>query len=152
MEEAKRCFPGWEVVRRIGRGTFGNVYEIKRIDGFGDVGHSAMKLISIPTSVNEIDAYRDDGYDDASLATLFRTQVESIMSEFRIMAQLRGNSNIVSYEDHAVIQHENDPGWDLLIRMELLTSLPNYFNTGPICSGNKCFLNLLMITQLSQSI
>lgn len=129
MEEAKRCFPGWEVVRSIGSGTFGKVYEIKRVDGFGEIEHSAMKIISVPMTSTEVSAYRDDGYDDASLSTLFRKQVEGILSEYRLMSKLKGNSNIVSYEDHAIIPHETDPGWDILIRMELLTSLPNYFNT-----------------------
>lgn len=128
MEGPKHCFPGWEVVRSIGIGTFGKVYEIRKTDGFGEVEHSAMKTISVPVSASEVVAYRDDGYDDASLASLFRTQVENIMSEFRLMSKLKGNSNIVSYEDHMVVPHENDPGWDILIRMELLNSLPNYFN------------------------
>lgn len=127
MEKNKRCFPGWEIVRSIGSGTFGKVYEIKRVDDFGEIEHSAMKWISIPASASEMDGYRDDGYDDQSLAALFRKQAEGIVSEFRLMSKLKGNSNIVSYEDHMVIPHESDPGWDILIRMELLTSLPNYF-------------------------
>ena len=43
------------------------------------------------------------------------------------MAQFKGNSNIVSYEDHMTVPHDDGKGWDILIRMELLTSLPEYF-------------------------
>ena len=43
-----------------------------------------------------------------------------------MMYQLRGTTNIVSYEDHEVRKHENDVGWDIMIRMELLTPLDTY--------------------------
>ena len=36
------------------------------------------------------------------------------------MSRLKGHSNIVSYEDHQIIPHEDGIGWDILIRMELL--------------------------------
>jgi serine/threonine protein kinase len=42
------------------------------------------------------------------------------------MDRLKGHTNIVSYEDHTVIPHENKIGWDILIRMELLTPLTDY--------------------------
>lgn len=127
MDTPKNCFPGWQVVRLIGSGSCGRVYNIEKTDGFGQVEHSAMKVISIPATRGEITGYRDDGYDDASITALFRDQVEDIITEVRTMSRLKGNSNIVSYEDHMVIPHRDDPGWDILIRMELLTSLPNYY-------------------------
>lgn len=127
MDTHRNCFPGWEVVRLIGGGSCGKVYEIKKTDDFGGVEHSAMKVISIPATSGEVTSYRDDGYDDASITALFRNQVEDITAEVRMMSKLKGNSNIVSYEDHMVIPHRDDPGWDILIRMELLTSLPNYY-------------------------
>ena len=40
------------------------------------------------------------------------------------MSKLRGNSHIVSFEDHAFIERKDEIGWDILIRMELLTPLP----------------------------
>ena len=36
MDEKKVTWPGWEVVRKIGSGSFGGVYEIRR-DVFGEV-------------------------------------------------------------------------------------------------------------------
>ena len=47
MEENKVIWPGWEVVRKIGSGSFGAVYEIRR-DMFGDVEKAALKVIHIP--------------------------------------------------------------------------------------------------------
>ena len=65
--------PGWEIVRTIGSGSFGKVYEIKKNDAFGAVENSALKVISIPESGSEVKAYRDDGYDDASITALFNS-------------------------------------------------------------------------------
>ncbi|MBR3179239.1 MAG: protein kinase [Clostridia bacterium] len=127
-EKVKSLLPGWKIVRMIGRGSFGAVYEVEKEDDFGTVAHSALKVLSIPETGAEIKAYRDDGYDDMSLTALFRSQVEDITSEFALMSKLKGNSNIVSYEDHAIVQHESDPGYDIYIRMELLTPLPDYIN------------------------
>ena len=42
------------------------------------------------------------------------------------MSNFKGNSNVVSYEDHMIVPHEDGKGWDILIRMELLTPMVNY--------------------------
>jgi serine/threonine protein kinase len=42
------------------------------------------------------------------------------------MSKLKGHSHIVSYEDHEVIPHGDEIGWDILIRMELLTPLKKH--------------------------
>ena len=128
MDEKTIHIPGWRVIRVIGKGSFGKVYEVEKEDEFGGGVRSALKVISIPETSAEIEAYRDDGYDDESLTKLFRSRVEDITSEFRLMNKLKGCSNIVSYEDHAVVQHENDIGYDIMIRMELLTPLPKFFD------------------------
>jgi serine/threonine protein kinase len=58
--------------------------------------------------------------------------VEEIVGEFVLMSRLKGNSHIVSYEDHQVIRHTEDIGWDILIRMELLTPLLRYIREKPL--------------------
>ena len=115
-DNIKYLLPGWKIVRMIGKGSFGIVYEVEKDDGYGRVAHSAIKVISIPESAEALEQYRDDGYDDLSLTELFRSQLEDITSEFALMSKLKGNSNIVSYEDHAIIQHESDPGYNIYIR------------------------------------
>ena len=122
----KQLWPGWETVRVIGSGGFGKVYEIRKIDDAGEF-HSALKVISIPRSPEDYHAYVDDGYDEDSITTIFKTQIEDVVAEFKMMAQFKGTSNIVSYEDHMIVPHEDGFGWDILIRMELLTSLPEYY-------------------------
>lgn len=125
--EILKVMPGWEIVRIIGTGGFGKVYEIRKNDGFGDVGNSALKVISIPESHDETATYRDDGLDDESITALFKDRAENLADEFKLMSKLKGNSNIVSYEDHYIIPNPDQLGWDILIRMELLTSLPDYY-------------------------
>ena len=128
MGEKMKCLPGWKIVRTIGKGSFGTVCEIEKEDEFGAVIHSALKVISIPETDAEIKDYRDDGYDDASITALFKSRVEDVTAEFKLMNKLKGHSNIVSFEDYSIVQHDNVPGYDILIRMELLTPLPDYIN------------------------
>lgn len=119
-------YPGWKIVRLIGTGSYGKVYEVAKEDAFSNVEHSALKVISVPATSAELDSYRNQNYDNESITAILRSEVESITSEFELMSCLKGQSNIVSYEDHEIVQHKNDMGWDILIRMELLTSLSAY--------------------------
>ncbi len=128
MEEKKSPMPGWRIIRTIGRGSFGTVYEIEKEDEFSEGFRSALKVISIPESSAEIDAYRDDCYDDESLTALYRSRVEDITSELRLLNKLKGCNNIVSYEDHMIVRHDHDPGYDIFIRMELLTPLAKFLD------------------------
>lgn len=126
MKETQ-IWPGWDTVRDIGSGGYGKVYEIRKTDSTGSYC-SALKVISIPRSEDEYREYLDNGYDEKSITAIFRSQVDDIVSEFKMMSQFRGTSNVVSYEDHMIVPHEGGQGWNILIRMELLTPLPEYIN------------------------
>lgn len=123
--EGRQLWPGWDTVRVLGSGGFGKVYEICKADDTGNY-HSALKVISIPASPDEYQYYKDDGYDNESITSIFKSQMEDVVSEFALMSQFKGVSNIVSYEDHMVVPHQNGIGWDILIRMELLMPLTQY--------------------------
>lgn len=129
MEQRYRtCLPGWEILEPpIGTGGFSTVYEIVRVDKFGMEEHAALKVISVPESKSDIEAFRGDGLDDKSITAYFKTQVDDISREFLLLSDMKGNSHIVSYEDHQIVQHDHDPGWDILIRMELLAPLTDYY-------------------------
>ena len=129
MEQQYRTrLPGWEILEPpIGTGGFSTVYEIVRVDKFGMEEHAALKVISVPENKSDIEAFRDDGLDDKSITAYFKTQVDDISREFLLLSDMKGNSHIVSYEDHQIVQHDHDPGWDILIRMELLASLTDYY-------------------------
>lgn len=125
--ETEIKYPGWEVVREIGTGSYGKVYEIKKTGSFGTTENSALKVISIPPKNLDIQSYSEEmGLDEESFSAMVKSQMKSITKEFSLMSQLKGNSNIVSYEDHNVVEHDGEPGWDIYIRMELLTPLTNY--------------------------
>ncbi len=62
------------------------------------------------------------------LARVFYSVVETYKNEIELMTKLKGNSHIVHYEDYEIIEHVNGKGWDILIRMELLTPLYQYMN------------------------
>ena len=127
----------------LGSGGFGKVYEIRKADDTGEY-HAALKVISIPATPDEYQYYKDDGYDDKNITAIFKSQMESVASEFALMAKFKGVSNIVSYEDHMVIPHHDQIGWDILIRMELLTPLTKY------CNGRS--LGLDEVTKLARDI
>ena len=120
MEADIVLWPGWETVRLIGRGSFGSVYEIKR-DVLGVPERCALKVISIPHDDNEIDNLRSEGYDNESITETFKSYLDSFLHEYALMSRLNGSANIVNCKDVKYIQHDDGFGWDLYIRMELLT-------------------------------
>ncbi len=117
----------WYITKELGSGAFGKVFEIERRDFTNS--KSALKIISIPTTKNEVSSYREENYelDEKSISSYFYGFVEEFIKEFQLMSNLKGNSNIVSIEDYDVKEHENEIGWDILIRMELLTPMNKYF-------------------------
>ena len=124
MEESKVIWPGWEVVRKIGSGSFGAVYEIRR-DMFGDVEKAALKMIHIPQNRDEIQELRSLGYDDASITTHFKGYLEDIVREYSLMNKMKGHTNVVYCDDIRYEQASDGIGWDIYIKMELLTPLMN---------------------------
>lgn len=127
MENLQSSLPGWEIVRCIGSGSSGKVYELKKKDEYGGDFHCALKVVSVPSTQEEYDEMLGSMSEFAMRAKL-REKVEDISSEYRLLGALRGHPNIVNCEDQMIIPHENDMGWDILIRMELLQSLPDYVN------------------------
>ena len=115
-------WPGWETVGLIGRGSFGAVYEIQR-DVLGDVEKAALKVLSIPQSSGDIDEMYNDGYDDESITSTFQRHLKSIVAEYSLMRKMSGSANIVNCDDVRYVQHEDGFGWDIFIKMELLTPL-----------------------------
>ncbi|MBO4897618.1 MAG: protein kinase [Clostridia bacterium] len=117
----------WYITKAIGSGSFGTVFEIERRD-FSNL-KAALKVISIPVSQSEVQSFREENYDldEKSVTAYFYSFVEEFIKEFQLMAKLKGHSNIVSYEDHDVIKKSEGVGWDIFIRMELLTPMNKYF-------------------------
>ena len=118
-------FGSWHITRQIGEGSFGKVFEIQRED-FGTTYRAALKAITVPASETELRDVMADGMDEEGARAYYSTFVQDLVKEFALMSRLKGNSNIVSYENHQVIEHKEGIGWDILIQMELLTPLNEY--------------------------
>ncbi len=140
-------FGAWKIKRKLGEGNFGAVFEIERED-FGTVYHSALKAITIPKTQSELESLLDDGMDATGATQYLEQFVEKIVGEFVLMSKLKGNSHIVSYEDHQVIKHEDGVGWDILIRMELLTPLMTHMKTTSVTKRDVIQLGIDMCRAL----
>lgn len=122
-------FGSWTISKALGEGSYGKVFEIVRTD-FGKTYHAALKVITLPRSESEVKSLIAEGMDEVSVTAFYKGLVEEVAGEFALMADLKGNSNIVSYEDHMVREHKDGVGWDILIRMELLTPLVDRLSQG----------------------
>ncbi len=131
IKEFEPLWGKWYVTDVIGEGAFGKVYKIERKE-FDNTYEAALKHIRIPQSQAEVKSVLADGMSRESAERYFYTVVKSIISEFVLMSKLKGNSNIVSYEDHDVVKDKNEIGWDIFIRMELLTGLIDYIQENDI--------------------
>lgn len=148
MYDIKSVWPEWQIVRLIGEGSYGKVYEIIR-NRFSIEEHSALKVISIPMSQAELQSFRNDGMDEKSITSYYYGLVESFVHEIALMQKLKGNSHIVDYQDYTVVKHKDSIGWDILIRMELLIPLPQYINANGITEKGIAVLGSDMCDALS---
>ena len=122
MDISQVRYEPWIVIRQLGKGSYGSVFAIQR-EEFGEVYTAALKVISIPQSDDDITANRAGGMTDQSMAAYYHSVVKELTHELALLSKLKGNTNIVGYEDHKIVQHPDKIGWDIYIRMELLTSL-----------------------------
>lgn len=119
MEEYEKIqlpWSDWKIIKYLGGSADTKVYEIER-NVSEKLEKGALKIISGSAS-----------------------EVESYVQQFRVMEEMQGQSNIVSYDELTVVPHEDGVGGDVFIRMELLTSLPqrlkkDYFDENVIKLG-----------------
>ena len=130
-EKLAKVWPEWEVVELLGKGSFGRVYKVVRRDSVIQ-SYAAIKVISIPTDRSELDSLRSEGLDDNSAKVYFKGIVDDFVGEIRLMESLKGIQNIVSVEDYKVVQRTDEVGWDIYIRMELLTPFNTYICDHPM--------------------
>ena len=115
-EELRSVWPGWHVARRLGGGSFGDVFQIYR-DNYGIRVESALKVIQMDDWMATValpSNSRDENQPDIP---------DALRSEIQIMEALRGAPNIVIIEDFAYRRVGQTS--TLLVRMELLKCPPS---------------------------
>ena len=117
-------WPDWKIVKRLGSGAYGKVYEIERtISGTQEKEKAALKIVSRPKDEGEIDEYEVSGYDKESIIESYKSEIQNYVQEYKLMKALQGQTNIVSCDDFTVVWNQNGIGGNVFIRMELLTPL-----------------------------
>ena len=121
----------WEIVRLLGEGGYGSVYEIrKNIYGVDSV--SALKVIPIPKERGYVSALRSMGSTKAQIEEEIRNQVNRSVAEVQTMKRLIDHPAVVRCEDFSVVQYEEDDSWEIFIRMEMLMPLADWLDNNPI--------------------
>lgn len=128
-------FGSWHITEELGSGGEGSLYRICRSDSLGHKFYSALKAVSVPASESETASLMAGGMKLEEVAAYYEDVIENTTQEFELLEKLKGNSNIVSYEDHEIFRHEDGIGWDILIRLEELTPLVRYSLDNPLSAG-----------------
>lgn len=128
-------FGGWKIDEEIGEGSYGVVYRVSK-EEMGRKYVSAVKLITIPSKEQFHEARSSFGNDEKTLRDYFEDIVHNIIREVDMLHSLSGNGNILNYHDHSVIERKENMGWDILIRMEYVRSLPEYLKENRMSRGS----------------
>lgn len=137
----------WKIVRLLGEGSFGKVYEVVR-NRFGIEERSAVKVISIPSSPSEANSLKSEGMTENDITAYYKGVVQDFVQEIAVMSKLRGHINIVSYDDYEVVEHTDRFGWDIYIRMELLTPLSSRMVDGSMSEQDVTLMAIDMCSAL----
>ena len=73
-------WPGWKIVRLLGTGSYGKVYEIQRSED-GEIFRAALKVIRIPKDDEELRKIREDAPDEDSVRSYLESKVKDIKAE-----------------------------------------------------------------------
>lgn len=119
----------WYLDEFLGKGSYGEVYRIRKTDALGTDYHAALKWLWIPQDTNDVRSLRRH-FSDTQIKEKYRADATALREEILVMKKLSGNSHIVDCEDFQLNERGDEPGWDILIRMELLTSLPDRYAQG----------------------
>lgn len=140
----------WYIKDLIGHGSFGAVYKAEKTE-YGNTYVSAIKHLSIPPDNMTKASLAAEGMatDNHSLQMYCDTMRDQIIREINFCYTLRGNTNIVAYEDHCIIPKTDGIGYDIFIRMELLTALTQYMTEHPLTEGDVIQLGIAICEALT---
>lgn len=113
-------WPGWHVDEELGEGSYGTVYKA-RFDDPDAPAFAAIKVIPVPGNESEIDAFLAEGNNEMTARIYFRDIAAGCLDEARLMEGLKDAANVVHIQASAIVPRTAGIGWDVYIRMELLT-------------------------------
>ena len=121
-EILEEVWPDYVLGRVLGRGSFATVYEATRRDGVASTP-SAIKVVPVPTSENEVEELRMEGLTGERTEEYFQIVVDDYKREIKLMDELRTDPHVVSIEDYKVYKVPDEMLWYIFIRMPKLTPL-----------------------------
>ena len=141
--ELPQEWSSWTIIEEIGQGSYGTVYRAEKVTG-GIRTTSAIKVVRIDADRIQMDGRPSKDEVQAYLKDL----ADGCANEIRAMYQLQGDSNIVSIQDHAIREKPGGAGWELFIRMELLTNFEDYAVTRQFSQGDIIHLGISLCNAL----
>lgn len=125
IDKYQPLWGSWRAAELIAQESGCELYRVYK-EEWGKQYISSVKLLSFLVGKSDIREAQTIGLDPAAMPDYFKSLVGNIQNEIELMYRLRGNSNIVAYEDHAIYEKKDSKGWDILIRMEYLRPLPDF--------------------------
>lgn len=116
----------WKIIKQIGQGSLGTVYEIEQHLPFDLTTKSALKIISFPKSDKELSSLWDKGFSSEEIKEYYRNVTQSSVNEIAFMVRFAGLTNFVNCQDYHIQEHADGIGYDIMMRMELLTPLNQF--------------------------
>ena len=119
-------FGEWYIERPIFENEIGGIYEIRKKDS--DEPAQSLKVIRMP----------EPGADPEGN---YAQKLElDYLAEITMMQALKEHINVTCYDEFEVRRREDEPGWDIFIRMEMVTPVPEYIRTNPFTVGDAVLL------------
>jgi serine/threonine-protein kinase len=133
----------WRVGELLGEGSIGKVYHVTR-EEYGRTSHAAVKIISIPQNESALKSLKEEFSDDEAVENYCQAQVNDIESKIDMVINFPAHNNIVGIQDYFVSPSYGGLGFDVLVRMEHLTSLADYASREP--------LSAIMVAKIGEDV
>lgn len=117
----------WKIDSCIGMGSSGKVYKIVKED-YNNKYYSAVKFMCLPSEAEYNYILSSLGNHEDTIANYWEDYIKDISKEISLLYNLKGHSNIISYEDHQIERIRNKNKWYIFIRMEYAIPLNDYVN------------------------
>ena len=132
----KELWPNWKIVSEIGRGSFGVVYRAVNIiedqeNHYSTESEAAIKVIRIsPSSCKDL-LEEESIVGEEQIRQYLKSVKTECLNEINALNRLKGYNNIVAIEDQGVIDLEDEYGWEIVIRMQLMRSFSEFAEQHP---------------------